>query len=218
MLNDENARSLAEKMVKYQIESRGIHDSRLLQAMRSIPRHKFVPVKNPEDCYGDFPVSIGHGQTISQPYMVAFMTDLLHLKGHENVLEIGTGSGYQTALLAALAKSVTSIERIAELSDRAGRVLAELGFHNITLVAQDGTLGFVKNAPYDRILVTAAAPHVPAALKNQLADNGLLVVPVGDIATYQELLIVERTGRSWTSRTSIGCRFVPLIGKDAYPG
>jgi protein-L-isoaspartate(D-aspartate) O-methyltransferase len=216
MLNDEDARILAQRMVTSQIESRGIRDPRLLKAMGTILRHKFVSGKNPEDCYGDFPVSIGHGQTISQPYIVAFMTDLLNLKGYENVLEIGTGSGYQTALLALLAESVTSIERIPELSARAGRTLAELGYKNVTLAVQDGTLGFEKNAPYDRIIVTAAAPHLPVILKNQLADNGILVVPVGDVSTYQELQIVMRMGNSYSTRKSIGCRFVPLIGQDAY--
>ncbi len=199
-------------MVRLQIENRDIRDERLLEVMRVLPRHLFVPTGSRTGAYGDFPVAIGHGQTISQPYMVAFMTQALSLSGRERTLEIGTGSGYQTAILAALCAEVCTIERIAPLAAAAATTLRSLGLSNVKFRTGDGGAGWPELAPFDRILVTAAAPSVPPLLKNQLADNGIIVVPVGDWRTSQALMIVRRTGGSFSVEESIGCRFVPLIG------
>jgi protein-L-isoaspartate(D-aspartate) O-methyltransferase len=203
-------------MVKLQIENRDITDQRVLDAMRSVPRHEFVPPGSRAAAYGDFPVPIGHGQTISQPYMVAFMTQLLCLRGTEKVLEIGTGSGYQTAILAAMAAWVCTIERIPELARVAQKTLGDLGIMNISLRTGDGGSGWPEEAPFDRILITAAAPAVPAALQGQLADNGIMVVPVGDWRRSQTIVTVRRMGGSFVSQESIGCRFVPLIGEGGF--
>ncbi len=205
-------------MVKLQIENRDIRDQRVLDAMRTVPRHSFVPPGGRAAAYGDFPVPIGHGQTISQPYMVAFMTQALCLRGTEKVLEIGTGSGYQTAILAVLAASVFTVERIPELAAMAERTLGSHGITNVTFRTGDGGPGWPEEAPFDRILVTAAAPTVPAALRVQLADNGILVVPVGDWRRSQIIVAVRRTGGSFISQESIGCRFVPLIGEGGFSG
>lgn len=205
-------------MVRLQIENRDITDQRLLDAMRTVPRHAFVPPGSRTTAYSDFPVPIGHGQTISQPYMVAFMTQALYLRGAEKVLEIGTGSGYQTAILAVLAASVFTVERIPELAAMAERTLGSLGFTNVSFKTGDGGPGWPEEAPFDRILVTAAAPSVPAALRGQLADNGILVVPVGDWRRSQIIVAVRRTGGSFTFQESIGCRFVPLIGEGGFAG
>jgi protein-L-isoaspartate(D-aspartate) O-methyltransferase len=206
----------AERMVKLQIENRDITDQRVLDVMRRMPRHAFVPPGSRATAYGDFPVPIGHGQTISQPYMVAFMTQALDLTGTEKVLEIGTGSGYQAAILALLAGTVYSVERIPELSAMAERTLGSLGFTNVFFMTGDGGPGWPEEAPFDRILVTAAAPSVPARLRGELADNGILVVPVGDWRRSQVLVVVRRSGGSFISRESIGCRFVPLIGEGGF--
>ncbi len=206
----------AERMVKLQLEARGIKDARVLDAMRRVPRHLFVSSGHKGEAYGDFPVSLGHGQTISQPYMVAFMTEALRLSGRERVLEIGTGSGYQTAILAELTSQVYTIERVPELFVSARRTLEELGYGNIRLVLGDGGEGLPGKAPFDRIIVTAAAPAVPGALTAELADNGVMVVPVGDYRFSQVLVIVTRTGSRIETRESIGCRFVPLIGEGGF--
>ncbi len=206
----------AERMVKLQIENRDISDARVLEAMRNVPRHAFVPPGNRATAYGDFPVPIGHGQTISQPYMVAFMTQALCLSGTEKVLEIGTGSGYQSAILAVLAASVYTVERIPALSAMAERNLGSLGISNVFFRTGDGGAGWAEEAPFDRILVTAAAPSVPPVLRSQLADNGILVVPVGDWRRSQVIVSVRRTGGSFISQESIGCRFVPLIGEGGF--
>ncbi len=203
-------------MVKLQIENRDITDARVLEAMRSVPRHAFVPPGSRATAYGDFPVPIGHGQTISQPYMVAFMTQALRLRGTEKVLEVGTGSGYQTAVLAVLAASVYTVERIPTLAAMAQRNVTGLGLPNVFFRTGDGGSGWPEEAPFDRILVTAAAPSVPAALRGQLADNGILVVPVGDWRRSQIIVSVSRTGASFVSQESIGCRFVPLIGEGGF--
>jgi protein-L-isoaspartate(D-aspartate) O-methyltransferase len=207
----------AERMVRLQLERRDITDPRVLAAMRTVPRHLFVPSAAHQTAYEDHPVSIGHGQTMSQPYMVAFMTQALRLHGPERVLEVGTGSGYQAAVLSVLCASVFSIERIAELSAHAARVLSALGVTNVVLRTADGSQGWADCAPFDRIIVTAAAPAIPGALCDQLADNGILVVPVGDWRTVQEIWIVRRAARTLSQERSIGCRFVPLIGKDGFP-
>lgn len=212
----DNKEELAEKMIRTQIKSRGICDERICEAMRQIPRHLFVSGTAKHRAYGDYPVSIGHGQTISQPYIVALMTELLQIQDNNRILEIGTGSGYQTAVLAELAEEVYTIERIPELLKRAKMILKGLGYANIFFREGDGTIGWTEESPFDRIIVTAAAPFIPEGFKNQLADNGILVVPVGDYRSYQVLKVIQRTGNTFETRESIGCRFVPLIGKYAF--
>jgi protein-L-isoaspartate(D-aspartate) O-methyltransferase len=204
-------------MVRLQVESRDVHDRRVLAAMASVPRHLFVPSGSQAAAYDDHPLSIGHGQTISQPYIVAFMTEALGLKGCERVLEVGTGSGYQTAILAELCAEVFSVERIPELAERARGVLAALGYSNVTVSTGDGSEGWPEKGPFDAIIVTAAAPDVPTALRSQLADNGVLVLPVGDLRGTQELIVLSKVGDSVTTRSSIGCRFVPLLGRGGFP-
>ena len=203
-------------MVRFQLEARGVRDSRVLDAMRRVPRHCFVPAGRIKDAYADHPLPIGHGQTISQPYMVALMTERLGLSGGERVLEIGTGTGYQAAVLAELAAEVFTMERIGELATTAARTLRELGCHNVAVVSGDGCRGLPDHAPFDAILVAAAAPTVPERLREQLADGGVLVVPVGGHAEVQVLTVVRRTGRSFTVSEDTGCRFVPLIGEGAF--
>jgi protein-L-isoaspartate(D-aspartate) O-methyltransferase len=207
----------AERMVKLQIENRDIRDARVLDAMRKLPRHLFVPSGSRALAYADHPVPIGQRQTISQPYMVAFMTQALELRGGERVLEIGTGSGYQTAVLAELCRAVFTIERIPELAAAAGSSLAALGYQNVTRCVGDGSQGWPENAPFDAILVAAAAPSIPPALLNQLADNGIMVIPVGDWRRSQEIMVARRAGGSVSVERSIGCRFVPLIGAGGFP-
>ncbi|MBN1797982.1 MAG: protein-L-isoaspartate(D-aspartate) O-methyltransferase [Spirochaetales bacterium] len=201
----------AEHMVKTQIRSRGIHDAAVLNVMRKLPRHLFISGKSRDVAYGDYPISIGHGQTISQPYIVAYMTQALHLKGDEKVLEIGTGSGYQTAVLATLCKQVYTVEVIDVLLKNAERLLNAFGYTNIKYKHGDGSKGWPEHAPFDRIIVTAAAETIPVALKKQLSDNGILVIPVGDYKRYQDLLVVRKIGDSYQTEESIGCRFVPLM-------
>jgi protein-L-isoaspartate(D-aspartate) O-methyltransferase len=181
--------------------------------MSRIPRHRFLSGARTIEAYGDYPLSIGHGQTISQPYMVALMTEELRLKGEEKVLEVGTGSGYQTAVLAELAREVYTIEVIPKLVERSRKLLQELGYTNISFRVGDGARGWSEHAPYDGILVAAAAEVVPRPLTSQLADNGTLVIPVGDSRHYQTLMIVRRVGNRLDTRESIGCRFVPLVRK-----
>jgi protein-L-isoaspartate(D-aspartate) O-methyltransferase len=207
----------AERMVKLQIENRDVRDSRVLEAMRRVPRHLFVPAGSRALAYEDHPVSIGHRQTISQPYMVAFMTQALEVRGEDRVLEIGTGSGYQTAILAELCAEVFSVERIPELAAAAGKALAALGYQNVRLRVGDGSEGWPEQAPFDRILVAAASPAIPPGLRNQLADNGVMVIPVGDWRRTQEIVVARRVGGTVTVERSIGCRFVPLIGKGGFP-
>jgi len=201
-------------MVRIQIQARGIRDEGVLEVMSCIPRHRFVSGASTFEAYGDYPLSIGRGQTISQPYMVALMSEEMRLGGSERVLEIGTGSGYQTAILAELAAEVYTVELIPELIERSRKLLDELGYTNISYRCADGSLGWPEYAPYDRILVAAAAPGVPPPLTSQLADNGILVIPVGDSRHYQTLLILRRTGNRFDTTESIGCRFVPLVRKD----
>jgi protein-L-isoaspartate(D-aspartate) O-methyltransferase len=194
-----------------------IRDERVLAAMSRVPRERFLPPELHRYAYDDRPLPIGHGQTISQPLMVAIMTEVLHLKGHEKVLELGTGSGYQAAILAELAKQVITVERVAALAESAAQHLRELGYHNVAVhVGREGTLGWPAAAPYDAILVTAGAPRVPEELVRQLSDGGRLVIPVGK-RHVQQLLSVRRE-KEGTRVTRHGqCRFVPLIGDDAWP-
>jgi protein-L-isoaspartate(D-aspartate) O-methyltransferase len=200
-----------------QLVARGIRDPRVLDAMRRVPRELFVPEVSQPLAYADRALPIGSGQTISQPFMVAVMTEALMLEGREQVLEIGTGSGYQTAILAELAAHVVTIERRPELAGAAWATLTSLGYKNVEVVVGDGTLGLAGRAPFDRILVTAGAPRVPEALAQQLSDRcGRLVIPVGTPA-QQWLTIVVREGERITETMRDACIFVPLLGQDAWP-
>jgi len=199
------------EMVKSQIEARGIKHPGVLDAMRSVPREQFLDDANRPDAYADRALAIGHDQSISQPYIVAYMTERLEPSGHHRILEIGTGSGYQTAILARLVRHVVTIERIKALSDRAGRILDWLGTENVTQVVGDGSLGLAEQAPFDRILVTAGSPEVPAVLVEQLTDDGVLVMPVGG-STEQTIVRVRRSGGRTVQERLLACRFVKLIG------
>jgi len=203
---------LRQGMVKDQLIARGISDERVLAVFYKVEREKFVPSDLREDAYGDFPLSIGEGQTISQPYMVALMTQSLELKGCERVLEIGTGSGYQTAVLAELSEEVYSVERIKSLAQKAESLLKKLGYSKVKIFVSDGTKGWEKFSPYDRILVTAGAKQVPQPLVNQLKDEGVMVIPVGGIYS-QELKVIRKKKGRVKSTTVERCVFVPLIGK-----
>jgi protein-L-isoaspartate(D-aspartate) O-methyltransferase len=205
-------------MVATQLAARGITDARVLEAMRRVPRDRFVPSARRGEAWADRPLPIGRGQTISQPYMVALMCEALGLRGRERVLEVGTGSGYQAAVLGELAREVVTIERIPELGGAAARTLAELGYANVTVVIGDGCRGAPERAPFDAIVVAAAAPAVPAALRDELADGGTLVVPVGEESGVQVLTIVRREGTRFTVEEGAGCRFVPLVGEGAFEG
>ena len=209
MVNDYERARL--KMVDEQLVARGIKDPRVLSAMGRVPRHLFVEEALRDRAYGDHALPIGERQTISQPYMVALMTGSLALKGSERVLEIGTGSGYQTAVLAELAVRVYSIERIAVLADRARRLIASLDYRNVTIKVFDGTYGWKEQAPFDAILVTAGSPDVPAPLTEQLKEGGRMIIPVGD-RTTQILKKVTRTATGIEVSAMTGCVFVPLIG------
>ena len=202
-------------MVSEQIVRRGVTSPRVLDAMRSVPRHRFVPTESQAYAYDDYPLPIGQGQTISQPYIVALMTQLLQLQGNEVVLEIGTGSGYQAAVLASIAKTVHSVEMLPELSGKAAKILGELGYSNIHLHVGDGSQGWPKAAPYLGILVTAAAPKPPQALLDQLADGGRLVIPVGDRGS-QVLQVWEKVKGGWSYEDIIPVAFVPLRGKEGW--
>jgi len=198
-------------MVQEQLVRRGIRDEDVLAAMRSVPRHLFVPAGLAPEAYADSPLPIGHGQTISQPYMVALMTELLGVDVRSRVLEIGSGSGYQTAVLAELAGDVYSIERLVPLEEGARVTLARLGYHNTHTVIGDGTQGWREESPFDAILVAAAAPEAPPPLLEQLADGGRLVIPLGRPSRDQTLMVYERKGDSFAERRDTRCRFVPLV-------
>ena len=200
------------KMVEEQITSRGIKDAKLIAAMKKIPRHLFVEEALQNQAYTDHPLPIGEKQTISQPYMVALMTEALLLTGKEKVLEIGTGSGYQTAILAEMSEKVFSVERIRPLALRARKLLYELGYFNVEIKIFDGTFGWMEESPFDAILVTAGSPDIPQPLIDQLATGGRLVIPVGD-AFIQELFRVTKTEAEVKKEDLGGCRFVKLIGK-----
>lgn len=203
---------LREKMVKKQLIPRGIKDERILTAFLQIPRERFVPEEVREDAYGDFPLSIGEGQTISQPYMVALMTQCLDLKGKEKVLEIGTGSGYQTAILAELSREVYSVERIRIFAQRAGELLRKLKYNNVKILVGNGTLGWKEFSPYDRIIVTAGTKDIPPSLIHQLKEDGVMVIPVGDVHS-QDLKVLQKKKEEIITQTVERCIFVPLIGK-----
>jgi protein-L-isoaspartate(D-aspartate) O-methyltransferase len=200
-----------ERMVADTIAARGVRDALTLKALRKVPRHLFVPEELIADAYGDYPLGIGRGQTISQPYIVAFMTEALRLKGGERVLEIGTGSGYQAAVLAEIAADVFTIEIVASLGEDARERLARLGYKNVSVRVGDGYAGWPEAAPFDAIVVTAAAPRVPLPLREQLNDGGRLILPVGD--DEQELLLVTRRGSAFEERRVLPVRFVPMTGR-----
>jgi protein-L-isoaspartate(D-aspartate) O-methyltransferase len=202
-------------MVSTQLEARGVTDEKVLDVMSQVPRHLFVDEAFHSQAYSDFPLPIGHDQTISQPYMVAYMTEALSLKKTDRVLEIGTGSGYQTAVLSMLSEKVYSIERISALRERAGKALDKLSCSNVILKVDDGTKGWPGEAPFDAILVAAGAPDVPTALVDQLAVGGRLVIPVGD-EIIQELFRITRTETEIKKERLGACRFVKLIGKDGW--
>jgi protein-L-isoaspartate(D-aspartate) O-methyltransferase len=204
-----------ERMVTHQIESRGIRDPRVLEAMRKVPRHLFVDEALWDQAYGDFPLPIGSNQTISQPYIVALMTQQLGLRGDEKVLEVGTGSGYQAAILAELARVVYSVERIPSLLPGARKILEELRYTNIMLKLDDGTWGWQSEAPFDAIIVTAGSPSVPQPLIDQLNDPGVLIIPVGD--EYSQVLVkITKSNDKIHQEDMGGVRFVKLVGDHGW--
>lgn len=202
---------LREEMVRTQIEARGVKDKRVLEVMRKVERQRFVPKASQHLAYIDSPLAIGEGQTISQPYIVALMTELLQLKGNEKVLEIGTGSGYQAAILAELTKEVYTIEILPKLAERAEKLLKELGYTNIKVKCGDGYLGWPEVSPFDGIIVTCAPDKVPEALIEQLAEGGRMIIPVG--AVYQELKLLTKIKGKIEEKNIIPVRFVPMIKK-----
>jgi protein-L-isoaspartate(D-aspartate) O-methyltransferase len=198
-----------ERMVADQIRARGVRDPRVLDALTKVPRHLFLPEGQRDEAYQDRPIPIGHGQTISQPYIVAYMTEALQVGPAHRVLEIGTGCGYQTAILAELAAEVYSIELVPELADRARRALAAQGYTNVQILTGDGYAGWPEHAPFDRILGAAAAEDVPPVLVDQLADGGILVIPVGTWS--QELRVLQKRGSHLDTLATLPVRFVPMI-------
>ena len=203
-------------MVDTQLIPRGIRDARVLSAMRKVPRHIFVDDYMQQNAYADMALPIGEEQTISQPYMVAIMTELLELKGDEKVLEVGTGSGYQAAILGELSREVFTIERKALLAKKAEERFQALGYINVHVITGDGTLGLPEESPFDRILITAGSPKIPEPLIEQLADGGIIIAPVG-IRFSQQLLIVKKSKEGISEQTHVPCVFVPLIGKHGWP-
>jgi len=199
-------------MVRSQMQARGIRDARVLDAMRAVERHRFVPEELSAQAYADFPLPIGEGQTISQPYIVALMSELADLSGNERVLEVGTGSGYQAAVLARLARTVFTIEIKPVLQARAARLLASLGLANVTALAGDGYYGIPSAAPFDVIMITAAVDHVPPPLLAQLVDGGRLVLPLGHPFAYQDLVVVTRKGGTYAIDHVLPVSFVPMTG------
>ncbi|WP_022852863.1 protein-L-isoaspartate(D-aspartate) O-methyltransferase [Thermodesulfatator atlanticus] len=208
-------RKARERMVQTQIAARGIKDPRVLAAMLKVPRHLFVEEALKDQAYGDYPLPIGEGQTISQPYIVALMTEALELKGPEKVLEVGTGSGYQAAILAELARWVYSIERYPSLAHRAKRILEKLGYNNVIIKVGDGTKGWPEAAPFDAIIVTAAGPKIPEPLIEQLKDGGRLVMPVGDEWSQYLIKVIKKDGQ--LIKENLGAvRFVKLVGEYGF--
>jgi protein-L-isoaspartate(D-aspartate) O-methyltransferase len=204
-------------MVQHQLADRGVRDPRVLAAMGRVPRQEFVPAEALDQAYADRPLPIGKGQTISQPLIVGMMLEALELSGSERVLEIGTGSGYQAALLGELAADVISVEYVPELTERAQMLLERLGYDNVRVVQGDGSRGWPERAPYDAIIVAAGAPRVPPPLTTQLGQDGRLVIPVGD-EWAQNLLRVRRRDGELSTEQLTGCAFVPLVGEHGWHG
>ena len=209
--DDDSQRQARERMVREQIANRGVRDARVLAAMRKVPRHLFVPEAFQASAYSDQPLPIGHRQTISQPYIVAFMSEAMELKPQDRVLEIGTGSGYQAAILAELVREVYSIEIVEPLGKEAAARLKDLGYERVKLRLGDGYRGWPEAAPFDAVMVTAAPDHVPPALVEQLREGGRLVLPVGRFA--QDLLRVRRTAKGIVRENLLPVRFVPMVGE-----
>lgn len=207
-----------DRMLEKDLLPRGIKDKKVLDAMLKVPRHLFVGEAQRMSAYEDHPLPIGEGQTISQPFMVAWMTEALELKGEESILEIGTGSGYQTAILGELASRVYSVERVPSLTGKARKFLDSQGYRNVLVKLSDGTLGWEEYAPYDRILVTAGSPSVPGPLLEQLAPGGILVIPVGGNSVQELLRIRKREDGSTSQEKMGGCVFVRLVGKHGWEG
>jgi protein-L-isoaspartate(D-aspartate) O-methyltransferase len=205
-----------QAMIEWQLRRRGISDPQVLLAMFEVPRHEFVPLADQQAAYSDRPIMIGEGQTISQPYMVAAMTVAAQVSPGDKVLEIGTGSGYQAAILAQLGAEVITMERVRRLAESARERLVRLGYHGIRVVSEDGSEGFPAGAPYDAILVPAAAPAVPQALVSQLSEGGRLVIPVGTLQ-LQTLQVISKHGQKMSVRELDDCQFVPLVGRQAWP-
>jgi protein-L-isoaspartate(D-aspartate) O-methyltransferase len=207
----DNFETLRERMVETQIRARDVHNPTVLRAMARVPRHLFVPEDMRPFAYDDRPLPIGRGQTISQPYIVAYMTEALQLEPAHRVLEVGTGSGYQAAVLAEIVKQVYSIEIVPDLAENAKRSLANAGYRNVEVRTGNGYLGWPERAPFDRIIVTAAPPEIPQTLVDQLATGGIMVVPVG--TSYQEIVIITKTPDGVTQKRTIEVRFVPMVSK-----
>ncbi len=204
--------SYREKMVKEQLIKRGITETRVIEAFRKVPRHLFIEDGLIYQAYNDYPLPIAEGQTISQPYIVAFMTQHLDTRPEDTILEIGTGSGYQSAILAELCAKVYSVERLGSIAAKTRKLLDALGYHNVMIIIGDGTKGHPEKAPYDGIIVTAAAPFVPEMLMEQLKDGGRLIIPVGE-KHVQSLIKITRQGKDFRKESLGGCRFVQLIGE-----
>ncbi len=204
------------RMVEEQVIARGIRDPRVIEAMTKVPRHLFVPEALASQAYSDFPLPIGERQTISQPYMVAMMSESMQLKGNEKVLEVGTGSGYQAAVLSLLTRQVFSLERIPALARQARRTLDACGFARVNVRVTDGTFGWEEEAPFDAIMVTAGAPAVPQPFLNQLAIGGRLVIPVGDRVTQVLIRVTRNSESRFREERLLGCRFVPLVGDHGW--
>ncbi len=215
MSSEPDFEMLRERMVREQLIARDIHDRRVLEAVRRVPRHAFVPGPFQSRAYEDGPLPIGDNQTISQPYIVALMTQMLELTPDDVVLEIGTGSGYQTAVLCTLARMVYSLERYPALGERANQTLNELGYHNVEVYIGDGSQGLPDMAPYSAIIVTAAAPAIPGPLRVQMANGGRMVLPIGD-QRQQSLQRVRRVNDSWRVEIAIPVMFVPLYGQHGF--
>lgn len=201
---------LRNEMVKVQIEGRGVKDSATLAALRKVPRHSFVPADQVAYAYEDRPLSIGHGQTISQPYIVGYMTEIIKPKAGQKVLEIGTGSGYQAAVLAEIVGKVYTIEIVEELGKQATTRLKNLGYKNIDVRTADGYHGWKEHAPFDAIVVTAAAEFIPTPLKEQLKDGGVMIIPVGSPYMTQQLMLIEKKGNKYHTSSKMPVRFVPF--------
>lgn len=216
-MNDVQIDAPTEQMIREQLLDRGIADPRVIEAMRAVPRDRFVPVEQRENAHTGRAMAIGHGQTISEAYIVALMSQSLALEPHHRVLDIGTGSGYQAAVLSRLAREVYSVERVKPLLDEAFERVLDLGFRNVHFRLGDGTVGWPEMAPFDRVLIAAAAPQVPQRLLlSQLVDGGLAVLPAGP-GQQQQLLLIKRRGNKLESRELCLCRFVPLIGSEGWP-